>query len=428
MGRKIARGFGTAVCALLFVLCAFMIIVSAVFGSSGLVGAFGYNMFLCERSDFEGLNSGAAVIVEQCEPYDLTEGNLILYTVSDGEDSEAQPEPVLAYLEAISMSDGVYTLTVSDANGNESNINERALVGKAGWSSDILGGFISFVVSPWGVCVMAVLPCLALIIYAVLKGVIDERPLPEVVPQRKNSEPDEKAIAASLGMKPDGNAQYSRSTGGKPAQTADSVLFTYGSSKPKSPAAMKPSAPAAEAKKSSPAAIKPEAPEKSASDKVDVEFTKPKPKVASEGGVPSSVAAKRYLDSTTAAQKKTNSNATAPKSVEAAAKLSDATAEIPQIPKKKKSDAFFAQSDAPQIGRKADPRNRAVIELEDALASAHEKREPARKSAEPAGKRSADILAAKSRDELIVEDDDSRDRNRYDVDDILAGLDRRRRS
>ncbi len=424
MGRKIARGIGTALCVLLFVLCAFMIIVSLVFGSSGLVGAFGYNMFLCEHSDFDGLNSGAAVIVEQCEPYDLTEGNLILYAESDEESGELS-EPVLAYLEAISMSDGVYTLTVSDADGSERNISERLLVGKAGWSSDILGGLIRFITSPWGVCVMAVLPCLALILYAVLKGISDDRPLPEVTPQRKNSEPEEKASPAVLGVRSDGNAQYSRASGGKSAQTADSVLFTYNNSKPKSPAAMKPSAPAAEPKKPSPAAMKPEVPAKS-SDNISVEFTKPKPKVASEGSVPSSVAAKRYLDNATAAQRKSPA-ATAPKSVEAAAKLNDATAEIPQIPKKKKSDAFFAQSDAPQIGRKTDPRNRAVIELEDALASAHEKNAPAKKNAEPAGKRSADILAAKSRDELIVEDDDSRDRNRYDVDDILAGLDRRRR-
>lgn len=424
MGRKIARGFGTVVCVLLFVLCAFMIIVSLMFGSSGIVSAFGYNMFLCERSDFEGLSSGAAVIVEQCEPYDLDEGNLILYTVSDGEESEEHP--VLAYLEAISMSDGVYTLTVSDADGNESSINERVLVGKAGWSSDILGRLISFATSPWGVCVMAVLPCLALILYAVLKAVADNRPLPEVTPQRKNPEPEEKPSNATLEVKPDGNAQYSRNTGGKSAQTADSVLFTYGNSKPKSPAAMKPSAPVAEAKKPAPAAMKPETPEKTASEKISVEFTKPKPKVASEGGVPAPVAAKRYLDSATAAQKKP-SQSTAPKSVEAASRLSEVTAEIPQLPKKKKSDAFFAQSDAPQIGKKTDPRNRAVIELEDALASVHEKREPAKKNAEPTGKRSADILAAKSRDELIVEDDDSRDRNRYDVDDILAGLDRRRR-
>ncbi len=424
MGRKIARGFGTAVCVLMFVLCAFMIIVSVVFGSSGLVGAFGYNMFLCEHSDFEGLNSGAAVIVEQCEPYDLTEGNLILYTLTDEESGEPS-EPVLAYLEAISMSDGVYTLTVSDADGKESNISERLLVGRAGWSSDVLGRLISFITSPWGVCVMAVLPCLALIIYAVLKGVIDERPIPEVVPQRKNTEPEEKAASAKLGVRSDGNAQYSRNSGGKSAQTADSVLFTYGASKPKSPAAMKPSAPAAEPKKPSSAAIKPDIAKKS-SESAAVEFTKPKPKAASEGGMPASVAAKRYLDNATAAQKKSPS-ATAPKSVEAAAKLSDATAEIPQLPKKKKSDAFFAQSDAPQIGRKTDPRNRAVIELEDALASAHEKSVPQKRNAEPVGKRSADILAAKSRDELIAEDDDSRDRNRYDVDDILAGLDRRRR-
>ncbi len=424
MGRKIARGFGTAICVMLFVLCVLMIIVSAVFGSSGLVGAFGYNMFLCEHSDFEGLNSGAAVIVEQCEPYDLTEGNLILYTESDEESGEPS-EPVLAYLEAISMSDGVYTLTVSDADGNESNISERLLVGKAGWSSDVLGGVISFITSPWGVCVMAVLPCLALILYAVLKGVIDERPLPEVTPQRKNAEPEEKASNTTLGVKSDGNAQYSRTSGGKSVQTADSVLFTYGNSKPRSPAAIKPTAPSAQPKKTSPAAMKPDALKKSG-DNASVEFAKPKPKAASEGAVPSSVAAKRYLENATAAQKKTNA-ATAPKSVEAAAKLNDATAEIPQLPKKKKSDAFFAQSDAPQIGRKADPRNRAVIELEDALASAHEKSTPAKKNAELTGKRSADILASKSRDELIRDDDDSRDRSRYDVDDILAGLDRRRR-
>lgn len=421
MGRKIARGFGVFVCVMLFVLCAFMLIVSVVFGSSGVVGAFGYNMFLCERSDFEGLNSGAAVIVEQCEPYDLIEGNLILYKLSEGEE-DGDFEPVLAYLEAISMSDGVYTLTVSDADGKVTNISERLLVGKAGWSSDILGGIIKFVTSPWGVCVMAVLPCLALIIYAVLKGVIDERPLPEVTPQRKNAEQEDKQSANAIGVKSDGNAQYSRNSAGKSAQTADSVLFTYNNTKPKAPAAMKPAAPAAAPKKPSPAVMKPV----NNDDKISVEFTKPKPKIVSEGTVPDSVAAKRYLDSATAAQKKVT-QATAPKAVQAAAKVNDATAEMPQLPKKKKSDAFFAQSDAPQIGRKTDPRNRAVIELEDALASAHEKSAPVKKNVEPVGKRSADILAAKSRDELIVEDDDSRDRNRYDVDDILAGIDRRHR-
>lgn len=418
MGKKIARGLGIFVCVMLFVLCVFMLAVSVIFGSEGLVGAFGYNLYLCGHSDFEGLSSGAAVIVEQCEPYDLTEGNLILYTASDNPDSSDSGEPILAYLEAYEMSDGVYTLTVSDTDGVHSRISERALVGKAGWSSPALGMIISFIISPWGVCVMAVLPCLALILYSVLKAAADDRPLPEVVPQLKNSPPEEKAPAAALGVKADGNAQYTRTTSAKPSQTADSVLFTYNGAR-KSPAAMKPSAPA-QSPKTAPAAMKPSAPAP------EILTDKPKSDSAQQGAVPASVAARRYLDNSVGAQKKPAS--TAPKAVEAAAKVSAATAELPQIPKKKKSDAFFAQSSAPQIGRPADPRSRAVIELEDALASAHDKKEQPKKNAEPTGRRSADIIAAKARGELTAEDDDSRDRSRYEVDDILAGIDRRHKS
>lgn len=434
MGKKIARGLGIFVCVMLFVLCAFMLTVSVIFGSDGLVGAFGYNLYLCGHSDFEGLSSGAAVIVEQCEPYDLTEGNLILYTASDNQDGSDSGEQILAYLETYEMSDGVYTLTISDADGVQSKISERALVGKAGWSSPALGVIISFIISPWGVCVMAVLPCLALILYSVLKAAADERPLPEVVPQLKNSQPEEKAPAAALGVKSDGNAQYARTTAAKPSQTADSVLFTYNGAR-KSPAAMKPSAPAqpsktalvqsvktasAQSAKTAPAAMKPSAPAP------EIPTDKPKSDSVQQGAVPASVAARRYLDNAVGVQKKPAP--TAPKAVEAAEKVSGTTAELPQIPKKKKSDAFFAQSSAPQIGRPADPRNRAVIELEDALASTHDKKEQPKKTAEPASRRSADIIAAKARGELIAEDDDSRDRSRYEVDDILAGIDRRHKS
>lgn len=442
MCKKIARGFGIFMCVMLFVLCAFMLTVSVIFGSDGLVGAFGYNLYLCGHSDFDGLSSGAAVIVEQCEPYDLTEGNLILYTASDNQSSSDSGEQILAYLEAYEMNDGVYTLTVSDADGVQSKISERALVGKAGWSSPALGVIISFIVSPWGVCVMAVLPCLALILYSVLKAAADDRPLPEVIPQLKNAQPEEKSPAAALGVKADGNAQYAKTAAAKSSQTADSVLFTYNSAR-KSPAAMKPSAPAqstgtapAQSAKTSPAAMKPSAPAQSvktapaaikpSAPAPEITTDKPKSDNTQQGAVPASVAARRYLDNAVGAQKKPAS--TAPKAVEAAAKVSGTTAELPQIPKKKKSDAFFAQSSAPQIGRPVDPRSRAVIELEDALASAHDKKEQPKKTAEPASRRSADIIAAKARGELIAEDDDSRDRSRYEVDDILAGIDRRHKS
>ncbi len=407
MGRKIARGFGVAVCVLLFVLCVFMVIVSAVFGAEGPVDMFGYNLYLCEESSFEGVASGSAVVVEQCEPYDLMVGTLILYkTGAEGEELHT-----LGYTETVTHKDGVYSLTVSDANNEKILISEGDFIGRAGWSSPALGRVISFSTSPWGIIVMAVLPCLALIIFSVVKGIVDDQPLPEVVPQVKNAERDEPKPTSGISVKADGNAEYSRSANNKAAKTADSVLFTYGAKR--SPATMKSDTPPAR-----PAAPKPAATKQVATDR-------PAEKPAATGGVPSSVAARKYIDSATAAKQ---AKPAAADTIPTRSKVSGATAEIPQIPRKTKNDAFFTQSSAPQIGRqRPSAQTRAVIDLEDALATANDKRESARKPSDTSAKRSADILAAKRRDELMTEDDDTRDKNRYDVDDILAGLDRRHR-
>ncbi len=407
MGRKIARGFGTAVCVLLFVMCVFMIIVSAVFGSEGLVGAFGYNLYLCEESAFDGVQSGSAVVVEQCEPYDLTVGMLILYTSGEAENLVQS----LGYTETVAHRDGVYSITVSDSSGKHILISEGDFVGRAGWSSPALGRIISFSLTPWGILVMAVMPCFALILYSVVKAVADERPLPEVMPQVKNAEREEPKPTPGLSVKSDGNASYSRSSNKKPPTSADSVLFTYGTKNGKSPAVMRKDSPVQNRPASS-AAQKPPA-------KPVAEAQKPSAASRpSDGGVPSSVAARNYLDSATAARTPQQSPV----------KTRDVTAEIPQPVKKKKNDAFFTQSSAPQIGKqRSNPKNRAVIDLEDALATVGE-RQNARKPSDASSKRSADIIASKRRDELMAEEEDQRDKSRYDVDDILAGLDRRRKS
>ena len=133
--------------------------------------------------------------------------------------------------------------------------------------------------------------------------------------------------------------------------------------------------------------------------------------------LPAPVAAKRYIDNTVAPAKPTDSMAEKPKLA--------GTAElpIPKKPKKKKrNDAFFAQSEAPQIGRGLTGKqsSKAIIDLEDALATA-----PSRPSRPEQSRRSADILAAKNRSDLIPDDDDTRDKSRYEVDDILAGIERR---
>lgn len=431
MVRKILRGFGYGVCIILFALCIFMIIISAVFGSEGLVGFFGWNLYLCEESGFEGLNSGAAVIVEQCEPYDITEGNLILYTEGNVDE---EPVPRLGYTESITMSDGVYSIGVSDPDGNTAVISESAFVGRAGWSSDFLGIFISFSLSPWGICVMAVLPCAALMIFSFIRSYADSRPLPEVTPLVKNAEEDKPQPQTGISVKPDGKAEYSRASGAKAPQTADNVLFSYGSTKRNAvtkPAPRNVASHKNNVQRDLPpvSSVKPDTGRKttlsdilsdgSAPKTTERRTVPPTKQEAASGGVPSSVAAKRYLDSAVQPPKKSPATAKP---------VAEATAEIPQLPKKKKSDAFFTQSDAPQIGRGINRKGsaaRRVIDLEDALASAGRDIVPSavgRSSADGSTRKSADILAAKSRSSLMTDDDDSRDRSRYDVDDILADL------
>ena len=423
LGKKIIRWVGIAVCILLGVLCVLMIVTSAAFGSARTVNVFGFNMFICESDDYESVPAGSAVIATSCAPYDLEEGNLVLYS-TDPMDKNAKLS--MGYYADFKMSDGVYYLSL--VNGEQSTvISENALIGKAGWCSPFLGSFISFTRAPWGVFIMAVIPCALLVLLDLLRTKSSEQPIPEIIPQVKNQEEERAEPQFSVGES--GSASYRRGAAGKQKTSADSVLFTFNNKKP---ASQKSSAPtmsdaAVLSLLNSPAVKQEKSPAASSNKPAD----KPeKPLVtaatakapAEKPTLPAPVAAKRYIDNTVNPSPKTENNPEpAPNRAEP---VRDKTEELPELPKKKqkRSDAFFAQSEAPQIGRGlAGKQSRSIIDLEDALAAA-----PSR-SAKPdsGGRRSADILAAKNRRDLITEDDDSRDKSRYEVDDILAGLERR---
>ncbi len=410
MGKKIARGIGSAICVILFLLCAVMLVFSFVFGAEGIVGIFGYNVFICESSYYESVPQGSAVIVESCEPYELENGNLVLYYQKQ-EDAllDAEKHPVMGYAGEVSTVDGLYYISVS-GEGGEASVAENDLVGRCHWASKPLGSIIDFVQTPLGVCLMAVLPCLAFVIFELTRR-YDELQVPEVQPVVKN--PSENKPSPRFGVNSEGKATYSRygraSTQSTDSKRADSVLFSLNSDKSAKrdvfggsarPAAKPKTSSRTEAEKPAVAAAKP-------ATKVIVPPQEPKPAV--KGGTPASVAAKRYIDNAVNEP------------------VADRTSEIAKIEPKKKSDAFFAQSTAPQIGKRnlsttggTQRDSRAVIDLEETLASS-------RKGT--SGKRSADILASRSRRDLMSDDsaNDAIDRSRYDVDDILAGIGNRRK-
>ncbi len=414
-GKKIIRGIGIGVCILLVAVFAVMIMTAAAFGSAKTVGIFGFDLFICESGDYDSVPAGSAVIASKCAPYDLEPGNLVLYS-TDPMDRNA--DLAMGYYADFKVIDGVYYLSL--VNGTDSTvISETALIGKAGWCSPFLGSFISFMKTPWGIFVMAVIPCALLIICDILRTKASERPLPEIIPQVKNN--DEPSAEPQISVGDNGSASFRKNT--HHAASADSVLFTYGASQKKKPAPGAPTmsdrdvlsllnAPSPKTEKESKDTVLPFL-------KTSPETAEKKPSAAKtpeKPTLPAPVAAKRYIDNTVAPAKPTDSMAEKPKLA--------GTAElpIPEKPKKKKrNDAFFAQSEAPQIGRGLTGKqsSKAIIDLEDALATA-----PSRPSRPEQSRRSADILAAKNRSDLILDDDDTRDKSRYEVDDILAGIER----
>lgn len=401
MCKKFFRGVGYFFCAALLLMCIMLAVLALGFGPQGTVGLFGFDLYVVDADEIEAVPAGSVVIARDCRPYDLDEGALALYN----RNTDGVSAPALGYVDAVRMDDGVYYISVS-VGDNSYEFSEHELIGSAEKSSEFLGAVIAFSKRPEGIFTIAFLPCAALILYDIIRSFAARRPIPEVVPQVKNAPAEEEpAASGGISVRPEGSAAYSRSGGAKSPVTADSVLFSY-AGKQRRPDII----PLTDRKPDSKNPAEKSGavvPEKSERQEQPDAADSAKAAAVNPVSVPAPTAIKRYIDN--------------------AVRADGATAELPVIPKKKATDAFFSQSDAPQIAPhrsgSSDKNVKAVIDLEDALATAEERtHRPQREN----GRRSAEILAAKSVNDLISEDDDSLDKSRYEIDDILAGLDKRK--
>lgn len=404
LGKKFFRGVGYFFCAALLLLCIMLAVLALGFGPQGTVGLFGFDLYVVDTDEIESVPSGSVVIARDCRPYDLDEGALALYN----RNSDGVSAPALGYVDAVRMDDGVYYISVS-VGDNSYEFSEHELIGSAEKCSEFLGAVIAFSKRPEGIFTIAFLPCAALILFDIIRSFAARRPIPEVVPQVKNAPAEEEpATSGGISVRPEGSAAYSRSSGAKSPVTADSVLFSYaGKQRRPDIIPLTDRKPASKSPAEKPGAAVPDVREKSQRQEQTNAADSAKTAAVNPVSVPAPTAIKRYMDN--------------------AVRTDGATAELPVIPKKKATDAFFSQSDAPQIAPhrsgSSDKNVKAVIDLEDALATAEER---SHRSPRENGRRSAEILAAKSVSDLISEDDDSLDKSRYEIDDILAGLDKRK--
>ncbi|MDE7362656.1 MAG: hypothetical protein K2N38_12065 [Oscillospiraceae bacterium] len=397
MVKKFFRGLGYVISAALLVLCVLLIVAAAAFGSKDTVGAFGMNIFLVQSENITTAPKDSAVIVKKCSVHDLREGNLIMYLSDDEERSAA-----LAYVKNIYPNDGTYFVTVTLDN-KDTVIPDASIVGRADYSSLVLGRMISFIKTPLGVLFLAVLPCVALIIYDILRAFAAKLPPPEVIPQVKNADgdsfEDEQVISAArhtgskIAVSDDGKATYSRNRSAKKAGDAGDVLFNY-SGRQQRKTEERPVIPIPLTDKKSditkPTVKLPERPSSGYTSIINIgKADEP----TAEPRTPSNVAVSRYAQN--------SEEITAEPRRPAASK----TAELPNIPKRDSGDAFFAQTDAPTF-------NEDALKRANSAASRAPQRDRSEsgivtgRTARTARKRSTQIIASKGLDDLLSDDDD----------------------
>lgn len=412
--KKFLRVIGYIFCAFLLIMCIVFVIAAAAFGSRDTVKFFGYNLYIVQTDGFEKAPKGSAVIVKKTTAFDLDVGNLVLY-----EEANDPNRCAIGYVTEINVIDGAFFLNVDD-NTDIVEVPEARLVGSADYSSVIVGKAIGFIKTPFGIFCVAVMPCLALILYDIIRAAAANMPEPEVEPQIKNRY-SEVVTQKNISVKSDGKAAYSHNSKDKSASTANDVLFSF----PKKQESVSAAVPKRNERPIIPLTNR----STDSVTPIDISQNSVKKRVNPaainrEPATPENVGISRYVQNAKSSEKPEFSESK--------------TTELPKLnndsAKRVSEDAFFTQTtstsaaarsdgeqgislkkgQAPQIGKQIPKR---IADDEDTPVISHPK---------TTGKRSTQILASKSVNDLFSDDeDDVRDKNRIKndvVDDILSGF------
>lgn len=394
----------------MLILCIILVICAAAFGSGNTVKVFGYNLYIVETDGFERAPKGSAVIVKKAAAYDLAVGKLVLF-----EKTNDSPECVLGYVTDVDIRDGTFYLTVND-NNTLTDVPESRLVGTADYSSAFVGSVVSFIKTPFGIFCIAIMPCLALILFDIIRATASRMPDPEVEPQLKNRR-DEVVTQKNISVRSDGKAAYSRNSADKNPSAANDVLFNYSPKAVKSQrTADRPIIPLTDRKSDE---VKP----------MDISQNNVKKRVnpavinRTEPATPEKVSIGRYILNS-------GSSTASDPEISKTAELPDLNRELA---KHDERDAFFTQTISPSPAVRNDdtqslpPRRGQAPQIGRQLPKrvAEDEEEPVVKRQKTTGKRSTQILASKRVDDLISDDDDIRDKKRINddiVDDIISGF------
>lgn len=180
--NKIKQIVLRSLCSALLVLALFLGAVAAVYAvSGGTPNLFGTSIFVVKTDAFDLLENGTALIAKQVQYAEIQPGNIVIFSLENN-------RPALAEIRSGELSDGVYTFTAATENGDLITLSQSQIVAKGVSYSNFWGAVITFASSPVGLLLVAVLPCLILIIIEFSKFLRKALPEPEIETVKKQLE------------------------------------------------------------------------------------------------------------------------------------------------------------------------------------------------------------------------------------------------
>lgn len=209
--RRLFRVLNAGILILLAV--ALLILLSCAFlfrGNGAAPSLFGYHIFIVSSPSMEPVvPQGSAVMAKKCAPEELTPNSIILYQSPDGKYKS------VGRIISAEEADGVKSFVIKgDANTlpESSAVSQGQVLSKVQYVSQPLGMFLSFATSPSGVFLIAVLPCLLIIVMELTKLMNPRKHLQLVrrLQSKEDSEPDADAPVENEGIVIDshGKAEY----------------------------------------------------------------------------------------------------------------------------------------------------------------------------------------------------------------------------
>ena len=180
--NKIGQIVLRVICGIFLIIAIFLGSVAAFYSiGGGAPNLFGKYFYIVKTDAFDLLKNGTALIAEEVDAYEIQPWNIVIFTLENN-------APALAEIRTSELSDGVYSFTAVTENGNQITLSQSQIVAKGMTYSDFWGAIISFASSPMGVMLIAVVPCLIIIVIEITKFIRKTLPQPEIETVKKQLE------------------------------------------------------------------------------------------------------------------------------------------------------------------------------------------------------------------------------------------------